>query len=64
MIEICIHATTSNCQEIFHHSVKFIPHKYDRISLSLNGPVYEVDYTLYNLFGTSDEIEIYCHEVN
>ncbi|MCI8579715.1 MAG: hypothetical protein HFH04_03060 [Dorea sp.] len=64
MIEICIHATTSNGQEIFHHSVKFIPHKYDRISLSLNGPVYEVDYTLYNLFGTSDEIEIYCHEVN
>lgn len=64
MIIVCIHVIHSDTEEQFHHSVKYVPHKHDRFSLSPDGPKYEVDYTLYNLFSSTDEVEIYCHEVN
>lgn len=64
MINVYIHVIHSDNEETFHHSVKYIPHKYDRFSLSSGDQVYEIDYTQYNLFSTPDEIEIYCHEVS
>lgn len=64
MTNVCIHVLHSDGKEQFHHAVKYIPRKYDRFSLASGGETYEVDYTLYNLFTSPDEIEIYCHEIN
>lgn len=64
MINVFIHVSHENGIENFHHSVKYVPHSGDRFSLSVDTTVYEVDYTLFNLFSCDYEIEIYCHEIN
>lgn len=64
LINVFIHVSSEFNIENFHHSVKYIPHKGDRFSLTYDGEIYEVDYTLFNLFACEYEVEIFCHVIN
>lgn len=63
-IPVFVHVSHVDGPENFHTSVRYIPHKSDRFSIDANGPVYEVDYTLFNCFSCDYEVEIYCHEIS
>ena len=58
-----IHVKLNNDWDNFEHSIWYIPHKGDTISFSNEGPVYEVDETLFNYFECTYEVEIFVHQI-
>lgn len=62
--KVFIHITNDTNLKNITCNIKYIPHKYDRFSLTENGPIFEVEHTLFNYFKCDYEIEIFAHKVN
>lgn len=58
-----IHIKLGNDWDNFPHSINRIPHKGDTVSFYKEGPVYEVDETLFNYFECTYEVEIFVHQI-
>lgn len=63
MITVFVHTKTEDDWDNFKWDFRHIPHKGDIVSFSVDGPVYEVDRTLFNCFDCDYEVEVYIHQI-
>lgn len=63
MTKVFVHIRIDDDWDNFSHNFKYIPHKGDQVSFSVDGPIYEVDSTLINAFECDYEVEIFIHQI-
>lgn len=63
MMTVFVHIKLDDDWDNFKQELKHIPHKGDTISFSVDGPIYEVDSTLFNCFDCNYEVELYVHQI-
>lgn len=62
--KVFVHIKLENGWDNFKHNFNYIPHTGDIVSFSTDGPIYEVDKTLFNCFNCDYPIEIYIHQIS